>query len=285
MRSSNGLLLCASGIALICLMDAIAKALGSHLNTFQIVFVRYAGAALWLGLWITLTRQQWPRLSDLPRVVLRGCLFVVTASMFFYAVAHLPLAVVAALGMTAPVYVTVLGGLVFKERLGPTALGTLALAACGSAIVVLGKDLGGLLPVTTDLSVWAAAVLAPVIYALTLIVLKQHSGREAPEAMTLGQSAIAAILVLPLSFGDWPALDAPWVGLSTAIGLVGAVAFLSLTYGLRIVPVSAFAVLDYTALLWAAGFGLVFFREVPSQLFWLGAALIVVACSLNVRKT
>jgi S-adenosylmethionine uptake transporter len=44
-----------------------------------------------------------------------------------------------------------------------------------------------------------------------------------------------------------------------------------------------FAVLEYTGLLWAAGFGYIFFGEIPTLYVWLGAGLIIVGCVLVMR--
>lgn len=284
MSARSGFLMCALGIALMCAMDAIAKALGSQLTTFQIVFLRYAGAALWLVIWIGLSRGRWPRRSDGLLHLQRAVLLVITASLFFYAVAHLPLAVVAALGMTAPVYVTLFGRLIFKDRLGPRGLGALALGAVGSTVIVLGAGTGGLAGASANLTAWLAALLAPLTYAVTVIVLKHHSKDDEPAAMTLGQSALAALIALPFASGAWPTPDFGLVGLSVLLGLVGAAGFLLLTHGLQRLPVSVFAVLDYTALIWAAALGLALFSEVPAMAFWLGAPLIICACILNASK-
>ncbi len=280
----GGIVLGASGIALLCGLDAVAKALGADLTAFQVVFVRYLGAALWLALWIAFTRGSWPRRTDLGRQALRAVMLVVTASAFFFAVARLPLAVVAALGMTAPVYVTLIGALVFRERVGPGPWVALALGAAGSAIIVFSgsrMDLGA----AAEPLAWGAAMLAPFAYAVTLALLKHHSGHEEPAAMTLGQSVIAALFVLPLAAGNLPVVTAPVAGLATLIGLLGAVGFLLLVHGLRRMPVSVFAVLDYTGLVWAGLFGFVFFGEIPGLPLWLGGALIVAACVVSARST
>lgn len=286
MTSRNtGFVLCVSGIALMCGMDAVAKALGASFSAFQIVFMRYLGAALWLALWILLSRGSWPRVTDLGRQALRAVMLVATATMFFFAVGRLPLAVVAALGMTAPVYMTLLGALLFRERMGGGAWLALVLGLAGSAIIILG---GGALDAGAasggDSLAWAAALLAPLTYAATMALLKHHSGNEEPAAMSLGQSLIAALLVLPLAFGALPEITLLLAGQAALVGFLGAVGFLLLLHGLKRMPVSAFAVLDYTGLVWAALFGLVFFNEIPGLQFWFGALLIVAACVVNGRR-
>lgn len=284
-RSRSGFFLCVVGIALMCGMDAVAKALGASFSPFQVVFMRYLGAALWLAIWIGLTRGSWPRLDDLGRQALRAVMLVATASLFFFAVTRLPLAVVAALGMTAPVYMTLLGALLFKERMGRAAWLALALGLAGSAVIILA---GGALSAGTlaggDMAAWAAALLAPLTYAATMAVLKHHSGQEEPAAMSLGQSLIAALLVLPLAFESWPEITLGLGGQAVLIGFLGAVGFLLLLHGLKHMPVSAFAVLDYSGLVWAALFGFAFFGEIPALQFWPGALLIVGACLLNSRR-
>ncbi|WP_323013986.1 DMT family transporter [Devosia sp.] len=284
-RGNSGFVLCVSGIALMCGMDAVAKALGASFSPFQIVFMRYLGAALWLALWIFSSKGAWPRIDDIGRQALRAVMLVATASLFFFAVTHLPLAAVAALGMTAPVYMTLLGALFLKENMRGGAWLALALGIAGSAVIVLG---GGALETSSPLGgaplAWTAAALAPVAYAVTMALLKHHSGQEEPAAMSLGQSLIAALLVLPLAFGPLPEINASLAGQSALIGFLGALGFLLLLHGLKRMPVSAFAVLDYSGLVWAAFFGFIFFQEVPGLQFWLGALLIVSACALNARR-
>jgi S-adenosylmethionine uptake transporter len=65
------------------------------------------------------------------------------------------------------------------------------------------------------------------------------------------------------------------------IGMLGAMGFVLLTIGLRTTPASAFAIVDYMNILWAALFGFVFFSEVPELRFWIGGALIIAACVLG----
>ncbi|UJW87266.1 DMT family transporter [Devosia sp. SL43] len=282
---TSGLVLSAAGIALMCCMDAVAKALGAELTAFQVVFVRFLGAAIWLALWIALTRGVWPRLSDLGRQLIRGALLVATATMFFYAVANLPLAVVAALGMTAPLYVTLIGAVVLKEKLDARAWAALLLGSCGAAIIILGGGAILLSGMEGDLLAWAAALLAPVSYATILALLKHHSSKEEPAAMTLGQSVVAALVALPLALAQsFPGISPILVGQTVLVGFLGAAGFVLVISGLRLVPVSVFAVVDYTGLIWAAALGLVFFAELPGLAFWAGAVLIVGACVINSRR-
>lgn len=278
----GGFLLCVAGMALLCAMDAVAKALGASLNAFQIGLVRYGGAALWLVLYIAATRGAWPLRRNWRRHVLRGVLMVVTASLFFHGITRLPLAIATALAMSAPVYVSLFGIIFLKERPSPLLGVAILLGIAGSAVMVLGGD-GGTGTGVEDISGWIAALLAPISYAAAIVLLKHHADDEGAAALTLSTAAVASLVLVPLALPGFvvPGSDL-WLHMGV-IGLLGAAGFVLLTIGLRTTPASAFAVVDYLSLLWAALFGFVFFSEVPEMRFWIGGALIVVACALGMR--
>jgi S-adenosylmethionine uptake transporter len=69
------------------------------------------------------------------------------------------------------------------------------------------------------------------------------------------------------------------------IGFLGAAGFLFFINGLKRLPMSVFAVLDYSALLWASLLGFIFFAEVPGIQVWIGGVLIIAACLLSARAT
>ena len=277
----GGLLLCFAGMALLCAMDAVAKGLGAHLNTFQIGFVRYGGAAIWLVFYVAATRQGRPRLGNWRRHLLRGLLMVATACLFFYGVTHLPLAIATALAMSAPIYVSLFGIVFFKERPSPILGLAIALGIAGSAVMVIGSDIGG----SGDISGWIAGLLAPICYAGAIVLLKHHADDDSAAALTLSTAVVAALVLLPLAAPGFPAPVAQMWWQLPLIGLLGALGFVLLTTGLRTTPASSFAIVDYASLLWAALFGFVFFAEVPQLRFWLGGALIVAGCALGMVAT
>lgn len=283
-QTAIGLLFSAAGIATLCAMDAMVKALGANLSTFEIALVRYAGSAAWLAIFLLLTRGAWPERRNFGRHAARGALVMVTACLFFYGITNLPLAIAAALGMAAPIYVSIFSVIFLKERLSPVIGLAIALGIVGSLVIIFGGE-----PIDTtnasNLLAWAAAALAPACYALVIIMLKHHSSDESAAAMTLAQSFIAALIALPLAL---PGMVMPPVGLwpqIVLVGFLGALGFLLIIAGLRRVPASVFAVVDYTGLLWAAFYGYLFFAETPELRLWIGGGLIIGACAVGMRAT
>ena len=279
---AKGLAFGATGVVLLCCMDAVVRGLGAELTTFQIVFVRMLGAALWLSIWIAATRGEWPKAARIPRHLLRGAMLMVTATLFFYAASHLPLAVATALAMTAPVYVTVMAAILFREPINAMGMAALGVGLLGSAVIIFGGTtvvLNG----SSDILAWGAAITAPLAYAFTMVVMKHHSRDETAAAMTLGQSLAAAAMVLPLALGSIPALTPTLSWQMPLVGFLGAAGFLFFINGLQRLPVSVFAVLDYTALIWASLLGFIFYSEVPGPQLWIGGALVILACILSAR--
>ncbi len=280
---TKGLILGAMGVILMCCMDAVVRALGAELTTFQIVFVRMYGAAIWLCAWIAITRADWPRPARFRRHLIRGAMLLVVATLFFYAASHLPLAVCTALAMTAPVYVTVLAAVIFKEPISLRGVIALGLGLLGSAAIVFGGKIV-VLNGASDLFAWGSAVIAPLVYASTLVVMKHHSKDEGAAAMSLGQSVVAGTLALPLAlFGAMPEITPSLSWQIPLVGFLGAMGYLFFINGLQRLPVSVFAVLDYTALIWASLLGFIFYSELPGAQVWVGGALIITACVLTAQ--
>jgi drug/metabolite transporter (DMT)-like permease len=61
------------------------------------------------------------------------------------------------------------------------------------------------------------------------------------------------------------------------LGLSGAIVQMTLTGSLRLAPVSVVLPMDYSALLWAALCGFIFFGTLPADTTWIGAPLIIIS--------
>ncbi|TCT41032.1 DMT family transporter [Martelella mediterranea] len=261
-------------------VDALAKSLGAELSSFQVVFLRYMVSALFLCVFLRLIVRRWPRPGYLKAHALRGFLAAITASLFFFGIAGMPLLMALALAMTAPVFMAVLGVIVFRETPSSATTAAIVLAVFGAGLIVLMRGTGLAGPPVSPFAI-AAGLLAPLAYALTAIAMKQSSAHDHPIALSLMQTVFAAVFSAPMAFILWqmPAAELGWqIGL---IGLCGAVGFILLIAGLGRIPASLYAIIDYTGLVWAAFYGYVFFNEVPSVTTLIGAGLIVAACAIS----
>jgi drug/metabolite transporter (DMT)-like permease len=130
----------------------------------------------------------------------------------------------------------------------------------------------------------SAALLSPVAYALGIVLLRSQANQEPPTLIVLVQGIMLTLFLSPLAGLDFAPINNPIdFAKFAAIGLLAAIGHLCITFTLSRVAAPRFAVLEYTGLLWAAGFGYIFFGEIPTLYVWLGAGLIIVGCVLVMR--
>lgn len=278
-RTGKAVAVALTGMAAISGLDAAVKALTAALPTLEIVFFRFAGAAVWLALYLLVRGRPFPRRRYWGRHALRGLFMAVTAFLFFYSLGRLPLALATALVMTAPIHVALLSSLFLKERLTVT-VGLAVLSGMAGALIIIFGPADTAAGAGGDASAWTAAILAPIAYAASVVLLKSHSADEPASTLIFAQAAFSGLLVLPFAAGNFVVPPAETLPVIALVGFLGAFGFLLFVFALRQIPASVFSLVDYTSLLWAALLGFLLFDEVPHASLWLGGALIILACIL-----
>jgi len=279
-RSAVPLLVALLGMALFTAMDAMVKGLTPHFPTFQIVCLRFLFTAIWIGVALLVLRPGWPRRDKVAAHALRAVLMVATAVCFFYALGQVPLAELFALSLTSPLFIALFGALFLRERLSPVLLVAIAIGFCG-VLVIMREGFGGI-DAIAPLAL-GAAILAPVTYALGIVLLRSQTAHEPLTVIVFMQSLFVALFTAPVALAEfvWPNADL-WLRFF-AVGLLGTIGYLCFAYALSRTSAARFSVVEYSGLLWAALLGYVFFAEVPRVGVWLGAGLIVAACLLALR--
>ncbi len=278
------------GMALLTGMDALVKALSGGYPTFQIVFMRFAVTALLVGLAAILLgkfwlhpRKFWPRRDMLMTHAGRALLMVVTTSSFFYALGRLPLADVFALSFTSPIFTAVFAAAFLKERVTPAIGGAIAMGFLGMLVIVFGAS-RGVAGITYPPLALACALLSPVTYALSIVLLRAQTAQESISVIVTTQALLVALMLAPAVAVQfvWPS-ERDWL-VFLLLGALGSAGYLAFASGLKHITAARFSVVEYTGLLWAALLGQVFFRETPPVTVWLGAALIIAGCLVVVGR-
>ena len=256
-------------------MDSIAKELTARYEPFFVVWARYMVQAVGVFILFAPSLARRLRTAHLGLQVVRSALLFGATIFFFIAFATLPLAQAQALAQTAPLLVVALAALVLREMVGPYRWAGVGAGFLGALVIVnpfngLGSDGGPGWAIFTPLA-------GALLFAGYSIATRFLRGADSPWTTFLYTGlvgAAAASLVVPY-FWETPALaDLP---LFLALGGLGALGQLSLIFAFAHAPASVLAPLLYLTLLWATGFGFVFFGEVPGFETLLGGAMIVVA--------
>lgn len=266
-----GIALVLAGACSLSISDALAKQLGGSYPPVQLLFMRSALALpLAAALVLATLGPRGLRTGSLRLHLVRGAINIVAAVCFYAAITRIPLAEATAIAFCAPLFVTALAWLVFKERVSTGAWAATLLGFIG-VLVIVQPGAGSL----------AWAMLLPVGTALGYAVMMLSAKHiQAGEKMFTTMFYIVAAQMLfsawplwwvwqPVAWADAPAL----LGLAvTAMLGIGC-----LTHAFRVAPASLIAPFDYSALIWATLLGWWFWQEVPTLPFYAGATLIVAA--------
>ncbi len=263
----------AAGIGTFSLMDAAMKDLALSIGAYNAVMWRNTVGALLMGVLFVGTRQKWPPLHLLKIHLWRSIVVAVMAVSFFWSLTKLPLAEAIGLSFIAPVIALYLAAVMLKETIGKEAIWA-SLAGLGGVAVIMAGRLSG--HYTMD-HVWgAAAVLfSAVVFAYNLILARQQAQVAGPIEIAFFQNLFVALtlgVAAPWFLQPIGMSDAPLVGASAALAVLS---LLLLSWAYARAEAQILIPVEYTAFVWAAFFGWLFFAEPVTWPVLVGTALIV----------
>jgi S-adenosylmethionine uptake transporter len=263
----------AAGIGTFSLMDAAMKDLALSIGAYNAVMWRNSVGALLMGVLFVGTRQKWPPAHLLKMHLWRSIVVAVMAVSFFWSLTKLPLAEAIGLSFIAPVIALYLAAVMLKETIGKEAIWA-SLAGLGGVAIIMAGRLSG--HYTMD-HVWgAAAVLfSAAVFAYNLILARRQAQVSGPIEIAFFQNLFVALtlgLAAPWFLQPIGMSDAPMVGASAALAVIS---LLLLSWAYARAEAQILIPVEYTAFVWAAFFGWLFFAEPVTWPVLLGTALIV----------
>ncbi len=271
-----------AGIALYSVMDAVMKGLALAIGAYAALFWRMvAGAALMTPLF-ALSKPRMPPRRILWIHFVRSAIIAVMAIAFFWGIARVPLAEAVALTFIAPLIALALAAIFLHEKIGArSVLGSLlGLAGVG---VILSGQVGGTHNRETLLGM-AAVLISATFYAVNLVIARHQAQHAKPVEIAFFQNwIILGFFCLPAPWlltapepGQWPQIVA-----AAALALVS---LMLLSWAYARAEAQILLTVEYTAFIWAAIMGWIFFREPLTVLTIAGTLLIVAGCLLAARR-
>ncbi|MDP6786698.1 MAG: DMT family transporter [Rhodospirillales bacterium] len=251
-------------------MNAIIRHLSADLHPLEIAFFRslfglLAFAPVFIRHGIEPLRTRRPAMH-----LLRGGLNVVSMTLFFTAISLVPLAKVAALGFTAPLFATILAVALLGEAIRARRITALVVGFTGTMIILrpgfVALDLGAILVLVSSLG-----------YATGLIVIKSLTRTESSTTISIYAMLFTTPATFLLALSVWQTPSWTQVAWMAAIGAIGSLAHLAFAEAVKAVDITAVMPLDFTKLVWSAIIGYLAFAEVPDAWTWLGGTVIFAA--------
>ena len=193
-------------------------------------------------------------------------------ALWYEAVVWLPLATMAALGFTGPIFVTLGAVLFLGETVRARRWVAVAIGFAGMLVIVRP----GLEPMNPG--VWMMLASVPLIAGSNLLA-KAVSSRDRPSVVVFWQSVVAAICFTPFGLWFWQTPTGPQLLLFAAAGVFGTLGYFFITWSYRLLDISALQPVSFIGIVWAALVDVLIWGKTSDLWTFVGAAIIVAATS------
>lgn len=268
-------------VAVFSWMDAVLKELVLALGTWTALFWRTLAATALSGA-IYAVRPRTALARGALRIHLeRGAVSTAMMVAFFWGLARVPMAQAVALTFIAPLLSLFLAAVLLGERVTRRAVAASCIGLAGVAVILGGQWRGDF---RTEALRGSGAILgSAVLYAYNIVLMRRQALVAGPVEVAFSQSAAVTALL---------AIGAPWfvslpearhVPMLLVAAALGVAALLLFAWAYARSDATRLSTSEYTAFVWAALLGFVFFGERLDAATLAGAALIVVGCVLAAR--
>ena len=260
--------------------DAVAKLLGASVPLAQVVLIRFAVQLIILAPLVWLSRRPL-RIRGLVLwlTILRTLLHIAGIAAMFTALKYLPLADAGAIVFVMPFFMLILGKYVLSEEVG------------GRRLLACVAGFGGtLLIVQPSFSEVGWPAILPIFvaanFSVFILITRKIAKHTDPISLQAVSGAMAVALMIPAIWGGeklgivaftmiTPDTD-QWF-LLLAIGILGSLAHLLMTWSLRYAPAATLAPMQYLEIPIATLIGLVIFNELPDGWAMVGIGVTMTA--------
>lgn len=214
---------------------------------------------------------------DLKLHCFRGLFHASGYALWYEAVAWLPLATMAALGFTGPIFVTLGAALFLGERV--QARRWLAVAVGFAGMLVIAR------PGMVDMNpgIWMMLAAIPLIAGSNLVA-KAVSSRDLPALVVFWQTVIAALCFAPFGLWFWQTPTLAQLALFAVAGVLGTLGYFFITWSYRLLDISALQPVSYIGIVWAALMDVAVWGKTSDLWTFVGAAIIVAATSMIAHR-
>ena len=249
------------------IMHASIKHISSEIHPFEVAFFRNLFGLVVIAPWFIKYGIK-PLITNRIKLhFLRSVFNVIAMLTFFYALSVSPLAEVASLSFTAPLFATLLAIIFLGEKIGIRRSAAIIIGFIGAAIIVN--------PDYKTINMGHMCVLISAsIWSVSLIFIKVLGKTESSVTIT----SYMVLFMIPLSaiaasfYWIMPSLNDLLV--LAIIGITGTYAQMLLAQALKEEDTVVIMPFDFLKLVWAVLIGYLIFSEVPQVNTWIGSIII-----------
>lgn len=253
-------------------VTAIVKVLGTRIPAPEAAFLRYSLGLVFLIPMIRpmmrtrLTRRQLRLFS------MRGLAHTAGVSLWFFAMARIPIADVTAMNYLSPVYVTLGAALFLGEKLAARRIIAVVAALVGALIILRPgfREIG---------AGHLAMLIAAVFFAVSYLTAKRMAD-ETGAAVTVTMLSLTVTLGLaPLAAWNWVTPTGHEVLLLFGVAFLATTGHYTMSLALAAAPVTVTQPVGFLQLVWAVLLGALVFNEGIDIWVIVGGLVIISAIS------
>lgn len=253
------------------LMQAFVKLSGPQIPLFEKIFMR--NLLIFFGVLLLLRKEKKkiviPKKARLP--LFMRCLTGFTGVVgYFYATQNMLLGDANAIHQSSPIFVVLFSALIVKEKLTRDKLLSVFLGFLGVLLIVKPSFSASILPALVGLTGSLGAALAYVFIS--------YLGDDLEgEVVIMAFAAFSSLASLPFLLGNFVLPRGMSLVYLLCIGIFGGLGQYFVTFAYRQAKAGEISVYSYSSILFSAAFGMLFFREFPDLLSYLGMGIIILA--------
>ena len=274
------------------LRGAYCATLAALMFAFMGVAVRYSSASLPNEM-VVFLRNGFGLVFLLPWILRRGIAGLATRRLsahiirtlsglaamycFFYAIAHLHLGKAVLLNYSSPLFIAIIALIWLKEKASAQIMFAIALGFIGICFI-LKPDAG-----IMNQAAWVG-LLSAVFAAIAMVTIRDLSKTEPITRIVFYFSVTATVISAAPLFWAWQTPSLQAVLAMTGAGLAATLGQLLLTYSYSLAPAPQIGPYTYSAVVFAAINGWIFWDERPDAYSVLGAILVISAGVITLQR-
>jgi len=280
-RGNAPYLMMATGMALMCFMDAGFKMLAAGYPPAQIAAARFTGgvvAALVMLVFVGRAAMRFTGWKMARFHAVRGVLNAATVMLFIHGLSAMPLSQAIPIAFTSPVFIVLFSTLMLKEG-APRAFWYGLILAFAGVLIITRPWSASVEP--AYLVAAGEILIATISYAGLVVLMRHQAPSETPWAMAFYPAVITSLVLAPIAALDWHTPQPMDWPVFIVLGFFGTGGNMAMAWALARATAARLAPVDYTALIWATVLGVLLFDETISLLTLAGAGLIALGCTLS----
>ena len=244
------------------------KYVGTRLPAAESAFLRYALGLVFL---LPVVRSLWR--EGLPSQVIklgigRAVLHTFAVTLWFYAMARIPIAEVSSMGYLTPIFVTLGAVLIMGESLALRRGLAIAIAIIGVLVI--------LRPGFREVSMGHLAMLGTTLcFGISYLMAKRLTDLASADMVIALLSIGVTIGLIPLTIPVWISPTSSEVGTLFAVAVFAVAGHYSMTFAFRSAPLTVTQPVTFLQLIWAVAVGYLLFGENIDSFVVLGGAIII----------